>query len=179
MRLILRGIDPGIVDTGLVTLDFDFTRRSLRATGQVWTGVSTRKGRSLQVSETFLKEIRTATLPEDNPEILSYLYIEGFRNRGRDTYQDQTMSHLIQEIHKACKNSNVIDNTGVKKVVTPHLLSLLKVNRWPRTNHSDLLSASRIALKGAIENPDLNKILASMVVEQHREKTWEITTTTR
>ena len=64
------------------------------------------------------------------------------------------------------RHSTVVDNTGVKKVVKEPLLKLLKANRWPGTNHADLKSAARIALKGMMQNEDYNRYLSN-VIHQH------------
>lgn len=179
MKLILQGIDPGIVDTGMVSMVFDFSAKTLTNTGRTWTGVATRRGHSLHVSPVFLTQILKVT-EGDNPkkgDYSRYTYIEGFRNRGRDSHQDQTMTVLVQSIQRQLAGSRVIDNTGIRKVVTRDLLQLFEVSRWPRTNHSDLLSASRVALKGALEDPELNQLIASVVMEQHERETWEIKTT--
>ena len=175
MNLILHGIDPGIVDTGLVTLEFNFKERVLTARSRVWRNVTERRKRALHVNQGFLTELLNATntqTPEKNRS--EHVFIEGFRNRGRDTYQDQSMSDLIQVIYRQLGDAVIVDNTGVKKVVKKGLLSLMRMNRWPKTNHADLLSATRIALKGAIEDDYLNQLIYLFIQEQHKEKSWEI-----
>ena len=104
-----------------------------------------------------------------------FIYIEGFRNRGRDMHQDQKMTVLVHQIQAVLKDSHIVDNTGVKKVVKEGLLNLMHISRWPRTNHADLKSAARIALKGVIESEKLNLLIAIYVHDTLKGNLWTIT----
>ena len=159
--MLLIGIDPGIVDTGVVSLRLDMDAHTVRAHAQVWSDVTARQGAAIQVKEDFLQKLGLYCKFEQRSDEDRHVYIEGYRNRGKDIRQDQRMSTLVQEIRRAVPGSQVVDNTGVKNVVTDATLRLLSLYTWPRTNHADLRSAVRIALKGAISDPDQNKVVAA------------------
>src|SRR5690606_21446741 len=105
-----------------------------------------------------------------------YVFIEGYRNRGRNPQQDQKMTTLVQTIKRAIPESQVIDNTGVKNVVTDATLSLLELDKSDLpSHHSDIKSAKRIALKGAYQNLGLNNLVADLVLDRLKEREWTLT----
>ena len=172
MKITLIGIDPGIVDTGLVALTLDVEAKTLDIQHRVWSNVTRRAGTSILVEGEFLNEL---VLFIKSLSGVPFIYIEGFRNRGRDMHQDQKMTVLVHQIQAVLKTSHIVDNTGVKKVVKEGLLNLMHISRWPKTNHADLKSAARIALKGAIENTTLNQMVATYVQDTLKGHLWTIT----
>lgn len=174
MTIVLIGVDPGIVDTGLVALELDRERKSLTVHSRVWSNVTVRDKNTIRVVPEFLDSIDEEISKYNHTR---YTYVEGYRNRGRNPYQDQNMTVLVQAIHKRLTTSKVVDNTGVKKVVKEPLLLLFRAGQlWTqRTHHSDLTSAMRIALKGAIEDKQLNGLIAEFAIDNLENRPWDAT----
>lgn len=167
----LIGIDPGIVDTAIVSLYLDPIRKRWQITTQVWSNVTRREGQTRVVDSGFLEELKEFVEHESTiPEI----FIEGFRNRGRDMRQDQDMVNLVQTINRTLKGSKIVDNTSIKKIVTEPLLKLFQMNRFPGTNHADIKSAARVALRGGIGDDFLNRILADFVRDNLTGEKWSL-----
>lgn len=175
-RVLLVGIDPGIVDTGVVWIDLDPEKKTINICARVWKNVTYREGKVVKVSPTFLQELEQE-IQKNRAEFPGlYVFIEGYRNRGRNPIQDQKMLMLVQTIHGRLKKSEVVDNTGVKNVVTDHVLKLLSLYHWDQpTRHGDLRSAARIALKGAYGHPVLNLLVATVVRDQLKGGSWTLT----
>ena len=171
MLLALIGVDPGIVDTAAVVLELDTDAKSIRVQPKVWRGVTNRVKQSITVSDTFLKELKTYVA--NSTEAAKFIYVEGFRPRGRNPQQDQNMTLLVQECHKALKTSTVVDNTGIKNVVIPNILKIFRCTDWDiSTHHSDLSSAARVALKGAMQHEVLNGVVADVVRDYLDGEPW-------
>ena len=166
-KAYILGVDPGIVDTGVVWVSLDEEEKKLGSGAKVWRNVTTQVKNIITVDESFLEEFRVfvgASRP---------VFIEGYRNRGRNPKQDQAMTTLVQAIHRTVPGSVIVDNTGVKNVVTEATLALLGLATWSvPTNHSDLKSAARIALKGAYQDPELNRLVASAVLAALEGEPW-------
>lgn len=152
----LGGIDPGIVHTGVVVLRIDDTAYQVDISHQVIVG--------------------------HDPEVVSdavagtdYVWIEKYRPRSHFQH-DATMAKAVSEIHKAIPKSKVLDNTGIKSIVTDRLLDLLQMRRWATpSHHDDVLSAARILLLGMMKNPEYNKMLADIVSSRlDSENIWSI-----
>lgn len=170
--ITLIGIDPGIVDTGLVALSLDPASRRLVIDSKVWTDVTTKHGQSIKVDEKFLQHFsETLDAFHDKPNV----FIEGYRSRGKNIVQDRKMTVLVHALQEAAGECKVVDNTGVRKVVKEGLLALMHINRWSATNHADLKSAARIAVKGALEDKDLNVVIADYVRDTLKGDLWTIT----
>lgn len=165
MKYIYVGIDPGIVDTACVVLTMDHTRRTWKVEHKVWNNVTQKEGQALHVKETFLSELKEYL--DKYPGAIRF--VEGFRPRGRNPLQDQKMTMLVQTIRRRI-HGEVIDNTGIKKIVTEPMLELFNMKRFPGTNHADIKSAARVALAGAIKNKEHNILIADFIrdyVEGH------------
>ena len=77
----------------------------------------------------------------------------------------------MRSIEAALKRSlpsvEILDNTGVKKVVTKPLMQLLDCWDFPTvTHHQDLRSAARIALYGGLKDQEINSLLTKIVMKQ-------------
>jgi len=173
-ELTLIGIDPGIRDTGLVAIKLDSLRLTLQVTTQVWSGVVTKDGWSIKVDPDFLDEVDSFVEHENMENAATFTFVEGFRPRGRDMMQDKNMTTLVQAINTAIKGSKIVDNTGIKKTVTEPLLKLFGCQRFSATHHADLKSAARVALKGGIDIPPLNRILSDYVRDNLNGTPWSV-----
>ena len=86
--MLIHGIDPGVVDTGIVSLYLDFAHRQMSIEGRVWRNISVGRGLKTQVKRTVLDHISDVVSDGD-------VFIEGYRNRGRNMLQDQQMGLII------------------------------------------------------------------------------------
>ena len=176
MRVALLGFDPGIRDTGAVALTLDFNERTVQITTQVWSGVTRSEKLESLVDEKFLDE--AAALEQNTRAAASatFVGIEGYRQRGMDVTQDRLMLNLIMAMRTAIPKAKIIDNTGIKKVVTESMLKLFQVSRFRQaTNHQELKSAARVALKLGIEMEPTNNLLSDFVRDNLMEggERWE------
>ena len=173
---LLIGLDPGIVDTALAWLQFNGEDKQFVSRYRVWREVtSTVKGQDTRVSVGFLTELQQIVLRAHKQGRPVYVFMEGYRNRGLDMRQDQKMTVLLAAIRQAVPETKTIDNTGVKNVVTEETLKLLGLSRNEvRTNHADIKSARRIALKGAYQDPELNTLVADLVLDRLTEEAWTL-----
>ena len=176
-KALLIGVDPGIVDTALAWLYLNKGAREFVSRYKVWRDVTfTVKGKGTTVHSGFLAELQQVVVKAHKQGVPVYVFIEGYRNRGLDMRQDQKMTVLISAIRQAVPESVVIDNTGVKNVVTEEVLRLLGLHRNEvKTNHADIKSARRIALKGAYQDPELNTLVADLVFDRLTGEAWTLT----
>lgn len=162
-RLSLIGIDPGIVDTGATCLRLDFERKTFRVRARAWTQVTSKNGWTIDVSHNFLDEL-AGFVQEEREEALVFVGIEGYRERGYNSSQDQKMIHLIQVINETLPGSVIIDNTGIKKIVTNSTMKLFGMERFEHGgNHADLKSAGRVALRLGISMDPVNTLLSDFM----------------
>jgi len=172
--LALVGLDPGIVDTGGVRIELDLDNKTVEIESRVYRRVTERSGNSIVVDPGFLQSLRHwAMIGVPGP---LHIFLEGYRNRGRNPRQDQQMSMLVQEIHGSLPGSIIVDNTGVKNVVKQPLLGMLDLDTWKvPTHHADLASAARILLKGGFQDEELNKILSDWIRDCLEGAPWTLT----
>ena len=90
-RAILLGVDPGIVDTGVVKIRIDTVNKRLIIESQVWRNVTTREKGLITVKPEFLADLSryARKLGSESGHPL-FCFVEGFRNRGRNPMQDQS-----------------------------------------------------------------------------------------
>ncbi|UXE04097.1 RuvC-like resolvase [Microbacterium phage Fullmetal] len=163
MKLTLLGVDPGVRDTGAVALVIDPSTRQLEVVTRVWNGVIQRDGFSVSIDEAFLLDLARFErgLRGDGPVLSG---VEGYRPRGKNSRQDEEMTQLVQNVRATLPHCRIIDNTGIKDVVTQDLLQLFWVSRFKQTtNHADLKSAARVALKIGIDGEATNILLSDYV----------------
>lgn len=159
-RTRIIGIDPGLVDTGVVVFDFmpEFKRVEIVATVCIGNDVPI-------VTRTVLSGV------VNDP---GHVFIEGYRPRSHYA-TDERMTLLVKELHRAMPGSKVIDNTGVKKVIAQKLLVALGVWTFTtKTHHQDLRSAALIGLYGMVKDDTLNPVLADFLRDYLDGKKWAV-----
>jgi hypothetical protein len=148
------GVDPGLVDTGLVDLLFDERAREVVVTHLVVQGDDVKAAK---------KFFATA----------SDIFIEGYRPRSNLT-TDKRMVESVSAYRTGLKGT-VLLNTGVKKVVRRPLMELLGVWTFATsTHHQDLRSAARIALLGMLKDDSLNRLLTTIVSDMDQGLPWAV-----
>lgn len=134
-RVIIAGVDPGLVHTGVVCLVLDEEERQVELTYTVVDGPNA-------------DEVE-AWLHAYTPDVV---YIEDYRPRS----QFDTNARMVQAVHDmktVIPRSKVIDNTGGETLVRPSLMKKLGVWSFAtKTNHQDLRSAARILLVGILKD---------------------------
>ena len=154
MSLItLIGIDPGIVHTGAVMIKLDTLSLAWRVEYEIIEGTD-----PIKVTQ-FIKH--------RDPGDLAFVFVEAYRDRGTVFNTHNAMRTMEQNIKRLVPKAKILDNTGVKKVVTPALMKLFNVWSFKdKTNHEDLRSAARIALYGGLKDDEINKALTAIVMQQ-------------
>ncbi len=157
MAVHVFGVDPGLVDTGLVRLSFYDYDQSVSIGATVFN-----KADGQDVADAIAYEnVRHAT------------FIEGYKPR-HNYGTDADMIALVKDI-KTATGGKVLLNTGVKRVVKQPLMELLGVWSFDQaTNHQDLRSAARIALLGMLKDSALNEVLANVVHDHLRGEPWSV-----
>lgn len=149
--ITLIGIDPGIVDTGAVTMTLDPMRLTLSVVSEKLQG-----GLPEPIEQYVQRKTRERTLT----------FVEKYRDRGTVFNTHGTMRNIESAVQRALPNAVLLDNTGVKKVVTKSLMQLLDCWDFPTaTNHQDIRSAARIALYGGLKDPEINGLLTKIVLK--------------
>ncbi|QQO39295.1 hypothetical protein SEA_CRUNCHYBOI_9 [Microbacterium phage CrunchyBoi] len=174
-ELCLVGIDPGIVDTAMTSIILDFDNKELQIRSDVWTGVTRRENNKPVIDEKFLYEIRyqVAFLKARNK--VTFIGIEGYRQRGLNIWQDQAMLALVNKLEEELDTSEIIDNVGMKQIVPVPLLKLFHVSRFPKaSNHADRVSAARVALRRGIKNDSINTLLSDYVLDNTEGREWSL-----
>ena len=151
-RYDIVGIDPGIVNTGIVVYHICPRVRLINVAHTAIVGCD------VQDIQTYLRQCGM-----DGPLPWTYLFVEAYRPRSHfDT--DARMGAAVNDIKRMGTNIYALDNSGVKNVVSRALLELL--NSWnfsTKSNHQDVRSAARIAILGMLKNETLNRLLAQVV----------------
>ncbi|AZV01771.1 hypothetical protein SEA_ARMAWEN_8 [Microbacterium phage ArMaWen] len=174
-ELRLVGVDPGIVDTAFTSITLNFDDKEIHIFSKVWTGVTRRENKVPVIDEEFVHDIMSQWLEMREAVPVSFLGIEGYRQRGMNIYQDQAMLALVNRLELELVRSEVIDNVGLKQIVPVPLLRLFHVNRFSRaSNHADRVSAARVALARGIKNQDINKLLSDYVLDNTEGKEWSV-----
>jgi len=164
MHQIIVGVDPGIVHTGLVVLEFDTEALTYRRQFAVVDGLDAAKAEA---------EIRTM-LPTSRLDVTE-IFIEKYRPRSGFSV-DQRMMQANAEF-KSELGGRLLQNTGVMQVVGKPLLQLLHVwNFGQSTHHQDLRSAARIAVLGMLLDPLLNQTLFIYVTDNLEGRQWDVRT---
>jgi len=169
----LVGVDPGIRDTAVVAIRLRPEDRNWAIRYRVWSDVTHRVKQEVIIDQKFLRELTDFQQNEFFLGDAVLTGVEGYRQRGRNIMQDQAMLMMIRETSSVLDRSTIVDNTGIKNVVTEPLLKLFQVSRFSTpTNHADLKSAARVALKIGIANPEINTILSDFVRDNLGDKPW-------
>jgi hypothetical protein len=150
--ITLNGIDPGIVDTGAVTFYLDTEQLTFAVTAEKLLGSDPEP---IEAYVTLHSGDRTLT------------FVEAYRDRGTVFNTHGTMRNIEAALRRSLPGVEILDNTGVKKVVTKPLMQLLGCWDFPTvTHHQDLRSAARIALYGGLKDQDINSLLTQIVMKQ-------------
>jgi hypothetical protein len=150
--ITLNGIDPGIVDTGAVTFYLDTEHLTLAVTAEKLLGSDPEP---IEAYVTYHSGDRTLT------------FVEAYRDRGTVFNTHGTMRNIEAALRRSLPGVEILDNTGVKKVVTKPLMQLLGCWDFPTvTHHQDLRSAARIALYGGLKDSEINSLLTRIVMKQ-------------
>jgi hypothetical protein len=150
--ITLNGIDPGIVDTGAVTFYLDTEQLTLAVTAEKLLGSDPEP---IEAYVTLHSGDRTLT------------FVEAYRDRGTVFNTHGTMRNIEAALRRSLPGVEILDNTGVKKVVTKPLMQLLNCWNFPTvTHHQDLRSAARIALYGGLKDQEINSLLTRIVMKQ-------------
>lgn len=164
MIVTITGVDPGLVHTGVVSLTLWSEIRTWEVHERAVDGVRDADGK-VQVDVD-----GTAQACRDFDS--DHVFIEGYRPRSHfDT--DSRMEAGVRGIRASVPGSKVINNTGVKQVVSQDLMQLFSVWKFSTsTNHQDLRSAARIGIYGALKDPELNQILTRFVMDNLDGEPW-------
>lgn len=159
------GIDPGLVHTGVVSLMFVPDQRLVEIDHEVVLGPDATAATMWAMG----RRARKVPWYFKPPTI----FIEGYRPRSNFNTNAE-MTKAVQTFRAATKGQ-VLDNTGVKKVVRRGLLELLGCWKFPTpTNHDDLRSAARIAVLGMLKDEQMNQLLADIVRDHLNGETWTV-----
>jgi hypothetical protein len=157
------GVDPGQVHTGIVMLDFRLESRELTVDHRVVDGLDSGVAR---------QEIAIMASHKLFPTL--DIFIEKYRPRSGFT-QNQDMMQANGDFSRDLQGK-LLQNTGVKKVVTRELLELLHVYRFGTvTHHQDLRSAARIAVLGMLQDDALNNVLYIYCTDTTEGRDWNVT----
>ena len=166
MQYEVWGVDPGLVDTGIVRISFDTDTQRWYVDHTVFKGVVDNRGARRIPSDAIATYL--------NNEVPSHavIYIEAYRPRSH--YQnDAEMGRAINDLKARVKKAKSLDNTGMKKVVKPALMQRLNVWTFStKTHHNDLRSAAMIALYGMLKDPDGNAVLFQFLCDQLAGRPW-------
>lgn len=157
------GVDPGLVHTGIVMLDFDFEKSRLTIDHQTVDGLDSAAAR---MAVEFMVDKR-------KPYSTLDIFIEWYRPRsGFST--DERMVQANSDFRRDLEG-HLLRNTGVKKIVTKELMELAGVWSFSTsTHHQDLRSAARIALLGMLLDPVLNKVLYIFATNNTDGRNWNV-----
>lgn len=156
------GVDPGLVHTGIVMLDFDIEKSQLTVDHRMVKGLNSVQAR-----------IDVATMTKHKPYPTIDIFIEWYRPRSNFSVDER----MIQANSEFARDLGgfLLRNTGVKKIVTQELMELAHVWSFPtKTHHQDLRSAARIALLGMMLDPALNKVLYTFATDNTKGRTWNV-----
>lgn len=156
------GVDPGLVHTGVVMLDFEPEIRCLTVEHRVIDGLDAPAAAAAVMDMTGYDSFATIDT-----------FIEWYRPRSGFS-QDERMVQANNDFRSAL-HGKLLRNTGVKKVVTKELMELCRV--WSfntKTHHQDLRSAARIALLGMLLDPALNQVLFMYATDNTDGRDWNV-----
>lgn len=147
------GIDPGLVDTGVVSMTFNPLDLEVHIHSTYAQGVEIDAVQAVREWITSLTDTLNVTD--------QHIFVEGYRPRsgfGGDRRMIEGVALFARELP-----GKKLDNMGIKKVVKTGLLAMLRYDDLPSTNHRDIHSAMRIALLGMLKDDDLNALLTEVV----------------
>ena len=166
MKYEVWGVDPGLVDTGIVRISFNTDTQRWYVNHTVFKGVVDTQGK---------RRIPSAEIADYlNTEVPGHavIYIEAYRPRSH--YQnDAEMGRAINDLKARVRKAKSLDNTGMKKIVKPALMQRLNVWTFStKTHHNDLRSAAMIALYGMLKDEVGNGVLFQFLRDELAGRPW-------
>jgi hypothetical protein len=159
------GVDPGVVHTGVVMLDFNLEHKALTVDHRVVDGTD---------AAATAEAVRDMTKIRGRFTTLD-IFIEEYRPRSGFGVDQQMM--VANAEFRTALQGKLLRNMGVKKVVTRELLELLEAWHFSTTtHHQDLRSAARIAVLGMLLDPALNNVLYLFTTDTIDGRTWNVST---
>lgn len=164
--VVVVGVDPGLVHTGVVTLSF-------------YPGLKTLEVRSAVVAgdddpDTVVHEA-LAYAADHTPDRADAVFVEAYTERGTSYGTNPKMRALMQSFRRIWPTAQQLDNMGVKKVVRPKLLEILGIRKFrTTTHHQDLEAAARILVFGMLKDEELNSLVADVVLAHIAGEPWEV-----
>ncbi len=181
---VLIGVDPGLVHTGIVTLEYYI--QPIRDTVHAVVAYHVVEG-MLDVTgkvdpAATARAILDVVQANENWNLVDRMFVEKYRDRGNNYGTDSKMreleSSLRREVHALRKGSQIfqlVDNTGSKQVIRPKLLKLLEMWKFPQaTHHQDLEAAARILVYGMLKDPEYNSHLVQCVEAHLAGNSWNV-----
>lgn len=173
------GIDPGLVDTGIVTLEYDlsYQRRGIQL--QYTTITMTHDDAGKPELEFAAERVVEWVARNEGWDNIDHVFVEKYVDRGT-SYATNTGMRMFESVLRSAiatewgKPPLLVDNTGSKKVIRPRLLKLLKLNDFKATHHQDLQAAARILIWGMLKDPELNAALVTFVRDHLNVATWHV-----
>lgn len=154
------GVDPGLVHTGVVRLVFTTSTKRIDIAHEAIAGPD-----AVKVAKWAHAEAR---------ECKPHVFIEKYQPRSHFA-GDARLVAAVAEMKAALPGSQVLLNTGVKKVVRKPLMELLEVWSFSTTtHHQDLRSAARIAIYGMLKDETLNRLISDIVRDHTEGKSWHV-----
>lgn len=150
------GVDPGLVNTGLVSMLFLPGQKEIHVEHLVIGG-----------PDTPAAKLWKYTMPD------AVVFIEDYRPR-QHYGSDARMTKAVQDFRREL-GGTVLPNTAVKKVVKQPLMEVLGVWKFSTvTHHQDLRSAARIALLGMLKSEPMNALLTEVVRDHLKGVPWAV-----
>ena len=148
----LMGIDPGLVHTGVVMFGFSEADHIVNITFRIFDGWDADQ----------MNELARA--------FPGTVFVEDYRARSH-WKQDAEMNMIVQRFRRDAK-VKLTSNAGATKTITPTIMEVLHVDKFPVTNHRDLQAAARIALLGAARDPTWNSLLYTIITDDLDGRPW-------
>lgn len=164
MKTTIIGIDPGVVHTGCVALEFDSDARAIDVRYAVLSGVN-----ATQISDWIGPDRGSIFVEDYNPS-----------NYARE---DKKMSEAMGRLKAEIPPSDdpivrYIDNAGVNTLIPVAVQQCFGVFKFPvTTHHNDLNSAGKVALLGMLQDKGmvLRGLVSNVVLHELRHHPWAVT----
>lgn len=156
------GVDPGLVDSGVVSMRFKPNLKTLSVEHAVILGTNA------DGVEQWISDLDRGTGG------VRRIFVEKYTPRLK-LDSDTRMVVMEKDLKRALPDAQFLPNTGVKRVIPQTLMEVFGVWSWPTvTHHQDLRSAARIALLGMVKEPALNRVMADLIRDHLEGKPWTV-----
>lgn len=150
------GIDPGVVDTGVVCITFYPDEKKIWVDHKVFHKLSLNNVDELQ-----------EYVQAYDQNAVKHVVIEDYDARSNFN-NDKHMASLVTLLKQSLPGAKALNNAGILTLIKPALMKALDVWTYPTpTNHNDLRSAARIALLAMAKDDTGLAELLSLVVKDH------------